>query len=180
MSNVTQRAQPPEPLNLSDVTPKTRGKPIRREMEKLLLRFSPWIKPMIAEAADREGISMNVWCGRVLAEAAKASREGFVSQPVDVNTDRMVPESESEYDPELPLRQAPQPQPYVPPGVLWPTSPSPTITGTGTSGQTTTGGSYIVTTDAPPVNPWTGKSDPLYSNSDAPWTIPDDDIPELT
>lgn len=184
------RAQPSpvEPLDLAD---NHAYKPVKRDkIAKLLLRFSPWLKPLISEAADREGISMNTWCVRVLAEAAKASRHGFISQPVDIDTDRMHPV---------------EPEPYTPfpttPGIVppspWTTPPyTPTwkgggvisVSGTGTSTSTTT-------TSANPnanvvsvqlhnidgtVTDITDQVESVVGPSFDSFEYPDNDIPELT
>jgi len=49
-----------------------------QETGKLLLRMPGWLKPMIQDKADSEGISMNLWVSRMLAEAVKGDT---TSQP---------------------------------------------------------------------------------------------------
>ena len=76
----TDRATPvsravPDALNLE-----MPNEPVKvvQETGKLLLRMPGWLKPMIQDKADSEGISMNLWVSRMLAEAVKV---GAPSQP---------------------------------------------------------------------------------------------------
>jgi hypothetical protein len=61
-----------------------------------LIRFPPNVKEKVFVAAQKEGMSANVWAGRILAEAARAVQHGFVSVPVTHPTSRMFPRDQME------------------------------------------------------------------------------------
>ena len=73
----TPRAAPSSPNSLNLEMPNEPVKAVQ-ETGKLLLRMPGWLKPMIQDKADSEGISMNLWVSRMLAEAVKS---GTQSQP---------------------------------------------------------------------------------------------------
>ena len=147
------------------------------ETEKFLLRMPRRIKRICMEAAETEGLSLNVWATRVLAESAKRSqRDGWRSIPVadlpSVPPPAAVPETPS------PHTQPPPYQPYIQPTVYTPQWPPRT----GTGAYTNPGSGTI-------VNPGSGTfsaSDPTVSISGidissqvTSFTIPDSDIPEF-
>jgi hypothetical protein len=152
--------QTADPVALDDL--KESSEPPPSKTARFLLRLPHHTKRICEEAAQREGLSLNVWAARVLSEHAKASREGWRSIPVEDNA-RRPPEP-------APAAPAPAPAAPVQPGV-WPVTnpaiqptyvPPPqwvTTTGTGTTGTFSSGSGGISSSVAP--------------------TYPDSDIPEL-
>jgi len=134
------------------------GEPASRaSLVSYLLRMHPGLKRIIADSAEREGLSINAWCIRVLAEHAKLSKDGWRSIP---STDAPRPKGNGGFVTPVTqpgtITRMPNPMPYT---VISPNA----ISGSGTF-TTTTGVSN-------PVN--VTSSQPTY------WTAPDDDIPEL-
>lgn len=172
---MADRAQPPLDLSLDQNTPPRKKFPDskRRAMfdeDKFLIRMPVWIKDAMHEAARAEGLSMNAWCQRVIAEATKKSaKDGWRTIPVD-DPPRNAPPSTPVVQPVQPGVIVPSIQPSI-----WPTT-SPTTT------------PYVVNTTNTSTNePASGGTINVTSIKDgrtvtvsADWNPPDEDIPELT
>lgn len=147
-----------DPVALDDL--KESAEPPPSKTARFLLRLPHHTKRICEEAAQREGLSLNVWATRVLSEHAKCSREGWRSIPVEDNA-RRPPAPESREKEQI------TPGPLLPSGTTtWPAI-NPHITRT-----TTSLGSGTVT-----FNPGTANASvPVHG---AYVSYPDGDIPEL-
>ena len=107
MSN--QRAQPALDLTIPDNKP---TQPSRNDADRFLLRTPKWVKALVNEAADHEGISMNLWIQRAIAEMGKLARDDdWRTIPVD--------DEPRIFDPNYVLPKEPEPaspsQPWINP-----------------------------------------------------------------
>jgi hypothetical protein len=171
VSSITNRAQP-DVAALPDNVARF-PKPERAKVSGQIVRMPAWLRDLIREAADTEGLSQNAWISRVLAETAKLSAEdGWRSIPANDPPRRAEPVTHEppSRDPYQPLRFPPatrptsptilpqpnQTQPWI--GPIWTTGTgSTTSPGSGTSTFTTAGG---IVSNSGPVSVSLHTSDP--------------------
>ena len=143
------------------------NEPVRAgpETSNLLIRMPGWLKPLVKEKAENEGISMNIWVCRMLAEAVKT---GIVSQPYalpprNILVDLVPPYTEAEVDElviDTAVAAAELPESY--------TSPVATRVLADPGGAQPSG------------RDWYGRRRPPHEAVAGDWQTPEGDIPDLS
>lgn len=123
------RASPQtDPVQLNPLPPKQLGGQGRKNKSvTFLLRMNPHLKEICVEAAQREGISLNIWALRVLAEHAKRSRDGWRTIPVDDpprSSDSLEPPAPAMEPDQSPQTDIEEPSPHTSDGGPWAERPT--------------------------------------------------------
>ena len=119
-----ERAQPALDLTIPDNMPIHTS---RNEEVRFLLRMPSWLRELVREASDDEGLSMNVWVQRTLAEMAKlSSTDAWRTIPVGDPPRALDPDDAFDPAPLPPHVPSVQPFPNIQPTPY--TNPAPPYT----------------------------------------------------
>lgn len=194
------RAQPALDLTIPDNKPTQSS---RNAEAKFLFRMPIWLRDLVREAADTEGLSMNAWLQRTVAEASKMSNDGWRTIPVDDPSRKQELHIQAQgikINEKVKKAQivSPLPSTLNPPYTIQSNPYTTHISGNSDLGSITynytttdadgnvvgtTGYSYVMDADGNLVEHSTsdGTMAPHYDKDDnvsTNWTPPDDDIPE--